>query len=128
MSPEMWRVLIAGALFVHGIGHTLGYFRPARSWLLTPLGEPVLRLLANLLWSAAALGFLLSFLAFLGVIVPGEWWRPLATISALVSLAGLIVFFGNWPAFNAAGAIGFNLLALYLLVWRHWPPLEMFGK
>ena len=31
MSTEIMRILIAGALFVHGIGHTLGFWKPARS-------------------------------------------------------------------------------------------------
>jgi hypothetical protein len=128
MSVQTLRLLIAGALFVHGVGHSLGYFKPAKSWLLAFLGEPALRVTANVVWTVAGLGFLLSCLAFLGIVVPGEWWRPLAIIFALASLIGLVAFLGNWPVFNTIGAIGFNVVVLAALLWKHWPPIELFGK
>ena len=87
-----------------------------------------MRLTANILWSLATVGFLLSLLAFLGIILPAQWWRPLAVIFALVSLLGLVLFLGNWPAFNTVGAIGFNLAVLVALLWLHWPPVELFGR
>jgi hypothetical protein len=34
MSPQILRILIAGALFVHGVGHTLGFWMPARACAL----------------------------------------------------------------------------------------------
>ncbi len=128
MTPQTLRILIAVALFVHGIGHTLGFFKPARSWILPAVGAPALRLTANILWGLATVGFLLSLLAFLGIILPAQWWRPLAVIFALVSLLGLVLFFENWPAFNAIGAFGFNIAVLVALLWLHWPPLDMFGR
>ncbi len=126
MSTDVIRILIAGGLFVHGVGHTLGYFRPAKSWLLAGLGEQTRRSIANGLWSIAAVGFILSTLAFLGVL-PAAWWRQLAISFSLVSLIGLIVFLGNWPAFNTLGAIGFNVVVLVALLWLQWPPISMFG-
>lgn len=128
MSVQTLRFLIAGALLVHGVGHTLGYFRPARSWLLPFISEPALRIIANLLWSLAALGFVVCCLAFLGVLVPPDWWRSLAVIFAVVSLVGLVLFLGNWPAFNTIGAFGFDVVVLVALLWQHWPPLDMFGR
>ena len=127
MDTQTLRILIAGALFVHGVGHTLGFFKPARSWILSFLGKPALRIIANILWSLAALGFILSCLAFLGVIVPPDWWRPLAVIFAVVSLIGLILFIGNWPLFNTVGALALNVIILVALLWQQWPPLDMFG-
>ena len=127
MNPNTLRILIAGALFVHGIGHTLGFFMPARSWILKPLGEPALRIIANILWALAGVGFVLSCLAFLGFMLPPEWWRPLAVASAFVSLTGLALFMGNWPMFNTIGALGFNIVVLVALLWLHWPPVALFG-
>jgi hypothetical protein len=128
MTPQTIRILIAGGLFVHGVGHTLGFFKPARSWILPALGEPALRIAANILWSLAVVGFILSCLAFLGVLIPAQWWRPLAVIFSFVSLLGLLLFLGNWPIFNTIGAIGFNIVVLVALLWLHWPPIDMFGR
>ena len=128
MSTQTLRLLVAGALLAHGIGHSLGYFKPAKSWLLSFMGESALRVSANVVWTVAGLGFVLSCLAFLGLGVPVDWWRPLAVIFAVVSLLGLVVFFGNWPVFNTIGAIGFNVAVLAALLWRHWPPFGLFGR
>lgn len=128
MSTQTLRLLVAGALLVHGIGHSLGYFKPAKSWLLSFLGEPALRVSANVFWTVAGLGFVLSCLAFVGFVVPIDWWRPLAIVFAVISLLGLVVFIGNWPIFNTVGAIGFNVVVLAALLWKHWPPVELFGR
>ena len=127
MTTQTLRILIAGALFVHGIGHTLGFWRPAHSWLLSRLGEPALRIIANTIWTLAAVGFVLSSLGFWGVLVPTDWWRPLAVIFAIISLIGLMLFWGTWPIFNTIGALGFDILVLVALLWLRWPPISMFG-
>ena len=128
MSTNIIRILIAGALFVHGVGHTLGLFMPSRSWLMPNAGEPALRTISRVLWVLTAVGFILSFLGFLGVIVPSDWWRPLAVVFALVSLLGLGLFWGTWPAFNTAGALGMNVAILVTQLWLRWPPIDMFGR
>ena len=117
MTTQTLGILIAGALFAHGLGHTLGFFRPARSWILSALGKPVLRVTANILWALALAGFVSAGLSFLGLGISVEWWRPLAVVSSLVSLSGLVLFLGDWPVFNTIGAFGFNLAALAVLVW-----------
>jgi hypothetical protein len=128
MSTNLVRILIAGALFVHGVGHTLGLFMPARSWLMPNAGESTLRTLSRILWVLTAVGFLLSCLGFLSVIVPSDWWRPLAVVFAIVSLLGLGLFWGTWPAFNTVGALGMNVAILVTQLWLRWPPVELFGK
>jgi hypothetical protein len=127
MSPQTLRILIAGGLFVHGIGHTLGFFKPARSWVLSSLGDQALRTSANVLWSIATIGFVLSALGFLGILVPTSLWRPLAIVFSLLSLLSLVLFIGNWPVFNTIGAVGFNLVVLIALLWLNWPPRALFG-
>lgn len=128
MSTQMLRIMIAGALLVHGVGHTLGLWMPARSWLLPFLGEPALRVISNILWVVTALGFLVVFLSFLGLGVPGDWWRPLAIVFAIVSLVGLFVFWGTWPAFNTVGALSMNIAVLLTQLWLQWPPVSLFGR
>jgi len=128
MSTQILRILIAGALFVHGIGHTLGFWMPARSWLFPNWGEPVLRIISSTFWILAAMGFLASLLCFLGVLVPYHLWRFLVIGAAIVSILGLVVFWGTWPVFNTVGALGMNIAVLLTQLWFHWPPSSMFGQ
>jgi hypothetical protein len=128
MSTQTIRILIAGALFVHGIGHTLGFWRPTSSWLLPGVSTSTLKIISSIFWVLSTAGFLAATLSFLGIALPGDWWRPLAIVFAIISLAGLILFIGNWPAFNTVGAIGFNVAVLIALLWLNWPPVTMFGK
>jgi hypothetical protein len=74
------------------------------------------------------MGFILSCLGFLGVVVPTDWWRPLAVIFALVSLLGLVLFWGTWPTFNTIGALAMNVTVLVTQLWLRWPPIDMFGR
>jgi hypothetical protein len=83
------RYLVAGALFVHGVGHLLGFWMPARSWLLPGMKERALRVVSHVIWVAAAFGFVAACLGFRGVVIPGEWWRSLAVGTAVVSLVDL---------------------------------------
>jgi len=128
MSTQILRILIAGALFVHGTGHLLGFWMPARSWLFPNLGEPILRIIGSIFWILAAMGFLAAFLGFLGLLVPSSLWRPLAVGTALVSLLGLMLFWNTWPAFNTIGAFGMNVVVLVTQLWLHWPPTSVFGE
>lgn len=128
MSTNTIRILIAGALLGHGVGHTLGLFMPVRSWLMPNAGEPVLRTVSRILWVLATAGFIISGLGFLGIVVPANWWRPFAVVFALVSLLGLGLFLGTWPAFNTIGALAMNVAVLVTQLWLRWPPIDMFGK
>ena len=123
MSAQTIKILIAGALFGHGVFHTLGYSPPASSWLFPKLPA----LFANVVWTLAAVGFLLSFLSFLGIVLPTDIWRSLAVVFAVVSLLGLGIFWGNWPMFNTIGALAMNITVLVTQLWIDWPPFEMFG-
>lgn len=128
MSTQTIKILIAGALFVHGVGHTLGFWRPAKSWLLAGLGDPALRTISSVFWILSFVGFVAACLGFLGVGILSDLWRPLAVWTAVVSLLGLILFLGNWPAFNTIGALGMNIAVLGTQLWLHWPPVELFGR
>jgi len=103
MSSQVVRIFITAALFVHGVGHLLGFFMPARSWLLPGVAEPTLRIVGGALWLLIMAGFVASSLGYFGLVPPGNWWRPVTLAFAVLSLAGLILFWGDWPAFNTVG-------------------------
>ncbi len=128
MSTQTIRILIAGALFVHGIGHTLGFWKPARSLPFLKVPEPTLKLVGGIIWVLAAVGFIASSMGFYGILVPANWWRTLAVVFAVISLVGLILFGRTWPIFNFIGASAMNLAVLVALLWLHWPPLNMFNR
>ena len=137
MSAESIRVLVFGALMIHGLGHggALGAllwiaFRPgdptggwqaARSWLLPALPAASATMVAGSFWVISMLGFVAAALAFWGIVVPGDLWRPLAIGSAVVSLVGIALFFGTWPPFNTVAALVVNIAVLVGLLWLRWP-------
>ena len=128
MSPQTIRILIAGALFIHGIGHTLGFWKPARSLPFVDAPEATLRLAGGIIWVLIAIGFIASSMSFYGVLVPTNWWRSLAVVFAVISLVGLVLFGRSWPVFNFIGASALNIAVLAALLWREWPPFEMFSR
>ena len=137
MSAESIRVLVFGALMIHGLGHggALGAllwiaFRPgdptggwqaARSWLIPALPAASATMVAGSFWVISMLGFVAAALAFWGIVVPGDLWRPLAIGSAVVSLVGIALFFGTWPPFNTVAALAVNIAVLVGLLWLRWP-------
>jgi hypothetical protein len=128
MSTQTIRILIAGGLFVHGVGHILGFWKPARSLPFLNVPEPTLRLGGGIIWTLVALGFIISSMSFYGILAPANWWRLLAIVFAVISLIGLILFGRSWPVFNFIAASAFNITVLIALLWMNWPPFEMFNR
>jgi len=128
MSVQTIRILIAGALLVHGIGHTLGIWKPARSLPFLKIPQPTLSNAGGIIWVAIAVGFIISFMSFYGILAPANWWRPLAVVFAVISLVILILFGRSWPVFNFIGASAMNIAVLVALLYLHWPPFEMFNR
>ena len=133
MTGRTLQLVIAILFFIHGVGHIMCIL-PALgldasptwnsySWLLTGLiGQPAANVLSIVIWLAAIVGFLLASLALMGWGVPHEWWRPLAVVSAIISLIGVILFWNAFAAgFNKAGAITVDLAVLIGLLVLHWP-------
>lgn len=127
MSPQTLRLLIAGALFVHAVGHSLGFWMPSSSWILPNVPESTLRIVSSIFWILSIVGFLASFSGFLGFIIPNTWWRSLAIVFAIVSLLGLFLFWNTWPTLNLIGAISMNIVVLVTQLVLHWPAENMFG-
>jgi hypothetical protein len=141
MSTTMFRIIVAGALAFHGIGHAMGVIVALKlikvdpsqgvfenwssdSWLLTDLlGDLVARVVCTLLYLVALVGFLGAALGLMGWGVPHDWWRTLAIVSAVISLLALALF---WNALmllfpHKVGALAINIATLICLVWANWP-------
>ncbi len=144
MSDQMLKLVITGALALHGLGHggalgALAWIRlrpgtptgdwlAARSWLVPSLRADTATSLAGAFWIASLVGFVIAAMSFWGVILPDDVWRPLAVVSALVSIAGITCFFGTWPMFNTLAALGVNVAVLGAVLWLHWPPDAVLGR
>ena len=140
MSGATLRALVAVVQFIHRIGHVMGVL-PAlklvsvegwnsRSWLLTPiLGETISRILSIILFLIALIGFVASALALLGWVVPHDWWRTLAVVSAVISIVTIVLFWNAFVAFfpNKVGALGVDIAVLVCLLVLNWPTEAMLG-
>lgn len=144
MSDQMIKLIAAGVLLLHGLGHggalgalawirfrpgtPTGYWLAARSWLVPSLPGDTATTIASAFWIVSLVGFVIAAMSFWGILVPGDMWRPLAVASAVVSGAGIAFFFGTWPMFNTLAALGVNVAVLVALLWLHWPPQATFGR
>ena len=142
MSSQTIKILIAGVLLVHGLGHVgaigaliaidrgvpSGKWLSARSWLFPNLTPQTAKIIAIIFWALSLLGFVAAALSFWGVLIPGDLWRLLALIFAFISFIGIILFWGRWPMFNTLAAQAVNLAVILTQLWLNWPGKEMFGK
>jgi hypothetical protein len=144
MSNQTMRLLIAGALLLHGLGHggavgaliyiakspgsSAGDWKVARSWLFPSLNPSTALTIAIIFWILSMLGFVAAAMSFWGILVPGELWRQLALVSSVISGLGIVLFLGNWPTFNTIAAQAMNVAVLVTQLFTHWPPQDMFGK
>ena len=144
MSDQMVKLVVTGALAVHGLGHggalgalawiaarpgtSTGGWQAARSWLVPSLPAETATTLAGIIWALSLIGFVAAACGFWGFVVPAEAWRPLAVAAAIVSITGLVIFMGTWPAFYTIAALGMNAAVLVALLGMRWPPAAMFGR
>jgi len=131
----MFKIVIALVLLAHGIGHSMGLlqlFKVASvnpqwhgdSWILTgPAGTTVTQVVGGLLWTAAIIGFAALAATVLGWL-PASWFPPLAVGSAVVSLAGLLLFPIAFPTFSTLGALVVDVVVLVAAIWYHWLPAD----
>jgi hypothetical protein len=123
---------LPAVLLLHGLGHggaiaalawiaarpggPTGDWHAARSWLLSGLSPDAATAVACTFWALSLAGFVAAGLALAGILVPADALRPLALVSAIVSLAGIGLFLGTWPAFNTVAAIAVNVGVLVALL------------
>jgi hypothetical protein len=133
------RIIIVVVLIAHGLGHTLGLL-PAfglgkaagwtdQSWLFTNLfGATLTRWIGVVIWLVATGGFIVVGLGLLGTAAPPPWWRSLALVAAVVSLAGILLYPSAFPGLlNTVGAITIDIAVIVALVWLHWPATQLAG-
>ena len=142
MSTQTIRLIIVGVLFLHGIahlgalatlfvnraGHDTAKWLPARSWLFPSLTPDAATTIASAFWVLSTIGFVAAVLSFWGILIPGDLWRLLAVVTSIVSATGIVLVLGTWPIFNTTAALGINIVVLVALLWKHWPPIGLFGK
>ena len=144
MSEQTIKLVAAGVLLVHGLGHggalaALAWIRlrpgtptggwlAARSWLLPSLTADTATTLASAFWMVSLVGFVIAAMSFWGVVIPGSVWRPLGVASALASIAGITLFFGTWPMFNTFAALAVNVAVLAAVLWLRWPSEAVLGS
>jgi hypothetical protein len=144
MPDQTIKLIAAGALLLHGLGHggalgALAWIRlrpgsntsawlAARSWLMPALSADTATALASAFWIASLVGFVITAMSFWGVGVPADLWRPLGVASAIVSGAGIVLFFGTWPMFNTLAALAMNVAVLVAVLWLRWPTDAILGR
>ena len=143
MPPQTIKLIIAGVLLLHGLGHigalvaiavnwssrgtATGAWLPARSWLFPSLSPQAAKAVASAFWILSTIGFVAASMSFWGIVLPSDAWRQLALASSVVSALGITLFLGTWPAFNTIAALAVNIAVLITQLWLHWPPQAMFG-
>ena len=133
MSISTMRLIAAGVLVFHGVGHAwgvlaalgvrLGQNHSPDSWALTGLiGSIATRWIGALMWGAALGLFVCAGLGLFGWLVPRELWRPLALIGAVVSGLALVLFWNALPVLfpHKIGAIAVNFALIISLVFTTW--------
>jgi len=137
-------------LLLHGVAHGRAFFClaatasgggsriwiPVRSWLFPKASQKTAAAIAAVFWLLATIGFVAAGLGFLGFILPGEYWRQLSLVSAVISTLGTVLFSGIWPGapdkrLSTADTIislVVNAAVIVALLVLQWPPIEMFGK
>lgn len=129
----MLKTVVAIFLILHGLVHAILAMVPdpdaaepvfasffSRSWLLSSLGlsDSTGKLLAIILAALATIGFVLSGLALLDILVPFDWWTSLAVVSAVVSLLLLVLF---WHTYLIIGIL-IDLVVLVVVIFTDWTP------
>ena len=139
VSDESLRIVVGGVLFLHGIAHLgaiaalwwvtsgrdAGGWKVARMWALPSLAPRTATMIAVAFWIVSTIGFVLTALAFWGIVLPVEWWQALGVASALVSGTGIVLFLGTWATFNMIAALVVNV-AVLVAVLIGWPPESVY--
>jgi hypothetical protein len=128
MDAGMIRIIGAGVLAAHGIGHALGWM-PAwgltafegvssRSWALTGvLGDGAARAVGGVLFVVPMVGFVA---AAAGLMLGQPWWRQAAVVSATLSLAATALYPQAFTPAATAGSVAVNLVVLYGVLVAGW--------
>lgn len=150
MSPDTIKIIITAVLLLQGVAHGRAFFClaataggggskawiPVRSWLFPRASKKLAAAIAAVFWGLSTLGFIAAALGFWGFIIPGDYWRQLALLSAIISTLGTGFFSGIWPGapdtrlstLDTVISLVVNVAVIFCLLVMQWPPLSMFGK
>ncbi len=148
MSIQLLKIIVAGALLLHGIAHAIATLAivlqtasglpssklPISTWMSSALSARAVAGLALPFWLASSAAFLLASGAFWGL--ASTIWRQFAVVGAFVSTLGILMFPLTWPGsvsrarslLNTSIALAFNIVVLVSLLVYRWPPLAVFAK
>jgi hypothetical protein len=135
MSPDVLRIGLAVVLIFHGIGHVL-FLAPAlrlaswadqtgASWLLGPaFGDGIAHAAGAVIWAVSAVLFVG---AACGLLLTQEWWRPVAVAGAVVSVIGIVAFWGGIAPSSAVAALVVDAIVIVGLLVVRWPSATTIG-
>ena len=134
----VFAIMLAG----HGLAHVVASLNlvgqiggrvkadalPVRSWLLQDLQPRGAAVLALALWLPASVGFLLSVLPMLDIVLESWPWQSIIVASAVLSTMGIAVFTGIWPggetrlrSLHVGLAMSMNILVFVTQLLLGWP-------
>ncbi len=128
MDAMVVKLVVAGVLGAHGVGHLLGWMPAAGlarfdgvsggSWLLTgAVGDGAARMIAIGLFVVPTVGFAA---AAGGLLLGQPWWRSVAVASAAVSLAATAIYPQALPLGSTIGSLAVNAVVLYGVLIADW--------
>ena len=62
-----------------------------------------------------------------GLLLTPEWWRPVAVAGAVVSLIGIVAFWGGIASSSAIAALVVDVIVLVSLLLVRWPSATSIG-
>lgn len=119
------KYLLGFFFFMHGLIHA-GYFSipndpkypmtADKSWLVTKMNLPIATVKPIIVGLAvvAFVGFILVALSYLGWLVPNDWFKNLTIVSAIASLAVIIL---TWNTWFVVGAL-IDVAILYFILFK----------
>ena len=128
MDAMLLRVVVAGVLGAHGVGHVMGWVPvlglarfegvSSGSWLLSSTaGEGAARLVAICLFAVPTAGFIA---AAVGLLLGQSWWRSVAVAAAATSLAASTLYPQALPVSSTVGSVAVNVVVLYGILVAQW--------
>lgn len=128
MDAGIARLVVAGVLGAHGVGHVLGWM-PAwgiarfeglssHSWIVSGIaGEGAARLLAGAVFLVPTAGFVA---AAIGLLTGQPWWRQAAVGSATASLLCTALFPQAFSTSSTVGSVAVDIAVLYGILVAGW--------
>jgi hypothetical protein len=128
VEATLAKVVVAGVLGAHGIGHVMGWLPilglaridgvESGSWLLTSTaGEGVARVVALCLFVVPTVGFMA---AAAGLMLGQPWWRSMAVAAAATSLAASALYPQALPVSSTIGSVVVDCTVLFGILVAGW--------